>query len=83
MGNVGYDILTFSADGKRLAVGGYQSLNLLDVAKGTVLKKLELSGSPFTSLTASAIPARFLVTRNDSVHSIDFDSGKEQQLFPK
>jgi WD40 repeat protein len=83
VGNVDYDILTFSSDGKQLAVGGYESVCVLDAAKGTMIKKLELPGSPITSLTAVAQPARLVVAKRDSVHAIDLDSWKQQQLFPK
>jgi WD40 repeat protein len=83
VGNVDYDILTFSADGKQLVVGGFQSLYLLDVAKGTVLKKHELPGSPITSVTATEKPALFFVTKKNSVFAIDLNSDKEQQLLSR
>jgi WD40 repeat protein len=83
VGNVDYDILTFSADGKQLIVGGFQSLCRLDVEKGNVLKKHELPGSPITSLAATAKPALLFVTKKDSVYSIDLGSGKEQRLLSR
>jgi WD40 repeat protein len=83
VGNVDYEILTFSPDGKRLAVGGYESLWVLETAKGTVIKKHELPGSPIMGVTALPKPARLLITKSNSVHSIDLDSGKQQRLFPQ
>jgi WD40 repeat protein len=83
VGNVDYDILRFSADGKQLIVGGFQSLYRLDVEKGNVLKKHELPGSPITSLAVTAKPALLFVTKKNSVDSIDLDSGKEQRLLSR
>lgn len=81
--SVDYNILTFSADGKELIVGGYQSLIRLDVEKGKVLKKHELPGSPITSVAATAKPALLFVTKKNSVSSIDLESGKEQRLLSR
>jgi WD40 repeat protein len=83
VGNVDYDILAFSPDGKQLVVGGFQSLSVLDVAKGKVIKKHELPGSAMSSLTISMKPARLLIAKKNSVYSIDIDSGKVKRLFPK
>lgn len=81
VGNVDYEILAFSSDGKRLAIGGYETLCVLGVSDGKLLKRYELPGSSISSLAAAKEPNHLLLARKRGLHSLDLNSGLEQVLI--
>jgi WD40 repeat protein len=85
--SVDYGMAGFTKDGTRLVVGGYQTMSILDVAKGDMLKTFRFQGTIASVATKSNDGLIFVAEKSaadkSSVYAVDLTSGSKEKVFPK